>query len=259
MRSASDGTAIDAGHSPGPLNRGNTAEPAVARASFDTAGFALVPGVLPEEECAALADLVQPGPASAGTRRLLDEPWCVGLADRLRSHPVLAALVPPGHVAVQCTYFEKSTGRNWLVPLHQDLSIPVRARVDAPGLSGWSEKEGGVFVHAPVPLLEQLVAVRLHLDDCTEKDGPLKVVPGSHDKGLLADDDAVTLRNASPVVACTARRGAALAMRPLLLHASSKTSGQGRRRVLHFVFGPREPGHGLRWRQTCLPQTQRST
>lgn len=259
MRSASDGTAIDAGCDPGPLNGGDTAGPAAARASFDTAGFALVPGVLPEEECAALAGLVRPGPASAGTRRLLDEPWCVGLADRLRAHPVLAALIPPGHVAVQCTYFEKSTGRNWLVPLHQDLSIPVRARVDAPGLSGWAEKEGGVFVHAPLPLLQELVAVRLHLDDCTEEDGPLKVVPGSHGRGLLSDDASAALRAASPAVACTARRGEALAMRPLLLHASSKSSGGGRRRVLHFVFGPREPGNGLQWQQAGQPQAREAT
>jgi hypothetical protein len=33
----------------------------------------------------------------------------------------------------------------------------------------------------------------------------------------------------------------------LLLHASSKSNGYGRRRVLHFRFGPREPGYGLRW------------
>jgi hypothetical protein len=36
-------------------------------------------------------------------------------------------------------------------------------------------------------------------------------------------------------------------MRPLLLHASSRASGASRRRVLHFVFGPRELPFGLAW------------
>jgi hypothetical protein len=48
-------------------------------------------------------------------------------------------------------------------------------------------------------------------------------------------------------VSCTARSGDVLALRPLLLHASSKGSGNGRRRVLHFVFGPRALPHGLAW------------
>jgi hypothetical protein len=36
-------------------------------------------------------------------------------------------------------------------------------------------------------------------------------------------------------------------MRPLALHASSKATGTSRRRVLHIVFGPAEPGYGLQW------------
>jgi len=38
-----------------------------------------------------------------------------------------------------------------------------------------------------------------------------------------------------------------LLMRPLLLHASSKSSGSSRRRVLHFLFGPPVLPCGLRW------------
>ena len=105
-------------------------------------------------------------------------------------------LIPAGHVAVQCTYFEKSASRNWLVPIHQDLSIPVARRVDAPGLRGWSQKEGALFVQAPVELLAQLVAVRVHLDACGADDGPLRVLPGSHRLGLVAPEAAVLARNA---------------------------------------------------------------
>ena len=155
-------------------------------------------------------------------------------------------------MAVQCTYFEKSAARNWLVPLHQDLSIPVAGtpvagKLDSDELRGWSRKDGGWFVQPPARVLEQLVAVRLHLDDCGTADGPLRVVPGTHREGIIAPRRALALRDALGETECTLARGSVLALRPLLLHASSKGSGHGRRRVLHFVFGPRELPCGLRW------------
>jgi hypothetical protein len=45
-----------------------------------------------------------------------------------------------------------------------------------------------------------------------------------------------------------ASRGGALAMRPLILHASSKATSLASRRVLHFVFGPPKLPLGLEWR-----------
>jgi hypothetical protein len=215
--------------------------------SFARNGFVSVLDVLPALACDAVRlDDAGVG-ASGGTRCLLATAWCAALADRLREHHELAMLLPKGHVAVQCTYFEKSSERNWLVPLHQDLSIPVAERLDGTGLSGWSEKEGAVFVQPPVAVLEQLVGVRLHLDPCTASDGPLRVVPGSHTQGVLAPAAAVAARDAAGECLCEAEVGTALAMRPLLLHASSKSLGTGRRRVLHFLFGPQLLPHGLRW------------
>lgn len=229
---------------------------------LDRQGFVLVPGVLPPDECAALgqqmeAALVQPGggaqrpAASSGLRELLGQPWCVRLARTIRQSAGLADLLPPSAMAVQCTYFEKNLARNWLVPLHQDLSIPVAHRVRSPALRGWSRKDGTLFVQPPASLLQNLLAVRLHLDPCGADDGPLRVVPGSHTLGVLAPDGAQAVRAAAGEVDCHAGAGTALVMRPLLLHASSKASGASRRRVLHFVFGPAELPWGLRWPETA--------
>ena len=60
----------------------------------------------------------------------------------------------------------------------------------------------------------------------------------------LAPDDENRLRDAHGLTTCTALRGDALVLRPLLLHASSKASGTSRRRVLHYVFGPCELPYG---------------
>ena len=53
------------------------------------------------------------------------------------------------------------------MPVHQDLSIPVREKVPHPALSGWSLKQGTCFVQPPLDVLQQLVAVRVHLDGGT--------------------------------------------------------------------------------------------
>lgn len=208
-------------------------------------GFALLASVLTRDQCAQAArELRHDG---AGSRCLLEQPWCAALAVRLRKHASLAGMLGADMVAVQCTSFEKSADRNWLVPLHQDLSIPVASRVNDPALSGWSLKEGIQFVRAPVDVLYELLAVRLHLDRCELEDGPLRVVRGSHVHGIIGDDEALAMRAAHGETVCVAPVGSVLAMRPLLLHASSKGSGTSSRRVLHFLFGPRQLPHGLEW------------
>ncbi len=219
--------------------------------SLNERGFALWPDALDPGEVAALAARPAVNAAAqddAGDRELLREPWCGELAAALRARLSAAGLLAADAVAVQCTLFRKSAGRNWKVTLHQDLSIPVAAQVDDARLSAWSRKQGGTFVQPPAELLQRLLAVRLHLDDCGAGDGPLRVVPGSHRHGRLDADAAAALRAAQGETACTARRGDLLIMRPLLLHASSKaTRPEGRRRVLHFLYGPREPGYALHW------------
>jgi ectoine hydroxylase-related dioxygenase (phytanoyl-CoA dioxygenase family) len=104
-----------------------------------------------------------------------------------------------------------------------------------------------------VSVLEQLTAVRLHLDDCSGADGPLKVVPGSHMHGRVDGPAAARLRADAGEVACTLRAGGVVLLRPLTLHASSKAHGASRRRVLHIVFGPAALPFGLAWPAQARP------
>jgi ectoine hydroxylase-related dioxygenase (phytanoyl-CoA dioxygenase family) len=212
--------------------------------AFDRDGFVLLAGLLSPAECEDAAAKIMHG-GSAGTRCLLQQDWCRALASKIRQHPALSAFLPSSWVAVQCTFFEKSASRNWLVAVHQDLSIPVAERIEHPALQGWSVKEGQLYVQAPVELLEQLIAVRIHLDVCGVDDGPLRLVLGSHKQGLVRADQAVLARQKE--ISCVADAGSALLMRPLLLHSSSKSTGTSQRRVLHFLFAPSELPYNLRW------------
>jgi ectoine hydroxylase-related dioxygenase (phytanoyl-CoA dioxygenase family) len=220
----------------------------VVATQFDRDGFVCLPALLSGSECDAVLSNIRPTTGgAAGSRCLLLQTWCAALAQRLQMHPALAAIIAPSDVAVQCTSFEKSADLNWLTPIHQDLSVPVAHRVDHAALSGWSLKEGTWFVQAPDELLSQLIAVRRHLDDCGPQDGPLRVIPGSHQHGRLDAAAQDTQRATTPEVSCVGARGSVLALRPLLLHASSKCTGTSRRRVLHFLYGPADLPLGLAW------------
>ena len=231
------------------MNRNESPTTDVPMLQLARAGFAVLPGVIDYTRCDLLASHVESRAAGgAGSRQLLEQSWCRRLADELRCRPELREVLPVDSVAVQCTFFDKSPGKNWLVSLHQDLSIPVRARVAAAECSGWSEKEGVTFVQPPVEVLEQLLAVRVHIDNCPEESGPLRVVPGSHGFGRLDSVETERLRNERGELIVPVGLGDALVMRPLILHASSKASAPKPRRVLHFVFGPPRLPFGLEWR-----------
>lgn len=182
---------------------------------------------------------------AAGSRSGLAQPVCVALAQRLRARLVDSGLLPAASVAVQCTLFDKRAERNWLVALHQDLSLPARADGCPSRI-----KDGEPFTQAPADLLSQMLAVRVHLDDCGAQAGPLRVVPGSHRHGRLDEAQAHAWRARTGEHVCTAQAGDVLLMRPLLLHASSRMEAPVRRRVLHFLFGPLSGPVGWRWNRS---------
>ena len=217
---------------------------------FEAEGYAVIQDVLSDDDVDDLTHkIAQLNEANASTRRLLDLPWCTEFGERILADQRLRSLLPDSSHPVQCTLFSKSTAHNWFVALHQDLSIPVADRVGSPTCTGWSQKEGDLFVQPPCAVLEQLVAIRLHLDDCDEHSGALRVVPGSHRLGRLSPSDALRERERRGERPVPITRGGAMVMRPLLLHASSKTTGGFPRHVLHFVFGPPVLPEGLHWLQ----------
>jgi Phytanoyl-CoA dioxygenase (PhyH) len=124
-------------------------------------------------------------------------------------------LQAPGRLS-RLQAFDKSTGANWFVPWHQDRAEDGQER--------------------PGAQLERTVALRIHLDDCDENNGPLEVMPGSHTAGRL-DAEAIAARTSvSTPLLCLTVRGDILAMRPLLIHRSQRARAPAVRRVLHLEF-----------------------
>jgi len=123
----------------------------------------------------------------------------------------------------------------------------VKQRIDVSGYGPWSIKEGVPHVQPPIEILETMVTVRLHLDDCDESNGPLRVIPGSHRTGRRDAADIVKSRANQKEVICSMQAGDALLMRPLLLHASSEASAPAHRRVVHLEYSTGSLASGLEW------------
>jgi ectoine hydroxylase-related dioxygenase (phytanoyl-CoA dioxygenase family) len=209
-------------------------------------GFAIAKDAIPESQrLALLAALGEPD--GAGSRGLLAVPEVRAFARCEAMMSLVAAHLGPDAQPVRAIFFDKTPASNWLVPWHQDLTIAVASKVEAPGFGPWSVKNGIPHVQPPAALLEQMIAVRLHFDDCDASNGALRVVPGSHHGGRLEPDQISAARAATEVVVCEAAAGDALLMRPLLLHASSKSVTDRRRRILHIEYCSGSLPEGLAW------------
>ncbi len=156
---------------------------------------------------------------------------------------------------IRATLFDKTPGANWGVFWHQDLSIAVQQRHDVNGFSSWTRKSGVQCVQPPIELMQKILAVRLHLDDCTAANGALKVLPGTHQLSRLSMSETAAQQNRVQEVVCEVPAGGALLMRPLLLHASSPMDCPTSRRVIHFEFAGFELPIPLQWkyRIPCRP------
>ena len=144
---------------------------------------------------------------------------------------------------VKSIYFDKPADANWFVSLHQDLSIAVKEKQETAGFGGWIPKPGHYTVQPPIAILESQLTLRIHLDDTRAANGALQVVPGSHRHGITRPEKYT----AASRVFCAVPAGGVMLMRPLLQHASGRTTNGQRRRVLHLEFNNVELAKPLQW------------
>jgi ectoine hydroxylase-related dioxygenase (phytanoyl-CoA dioxygenase family) len=149
---------------------------------------------------------------------------------------IARAFLGTNPIPYRATLFDKSTAQNWLVPWHQDTALPLCERRDVQGWGPWSIKAGITYAHAPATALSRVIALRLHFDDSRADNGPLRVLPGTHALGVLSDADIQRLVGEIASVECVVRAGGIVAMRPLIVHASSKAKADVPRRVLHIEY-----------------------
>ncbi len=162
---------------------------------------------------------------------------------------LLRGLVGADYFLVKSIYFDKPPLSNWAVYWHQDLMILVDQRTETDGFRPWTFKDGQHAVLRPLSYLENMLTVRIHLDDCTESNGSLRVITGSHASGILSPEQIQFYRKKKESYCCEVSAGGLLLMKPLVLHASSKSAVNAHRRVLHLEFSSQELPFPLQWRE----------
>lgn len=220
--------------------------------SLSKDGFEIIPSVLSESEVEDLRSTLSSLKIAPGHRGLMQRiPDVIALATSPKILNLLEELLGFKPFPVRSIFFDKTPEANWLVPWHQDLSIAVKQRLDLPGYGPWSMKDRAPHVQPPVEILEAMVTIRLHLDDCDDSNGALRVIPGSHRLGRLNASSITETRTQREEVICTVHMGDALLMRPLLLHASSEAVNPAHRRVIHLEYTTSCLPDGLEWAESC--------
>jgi hypothetical protein len=203
-------------------------------------GFEIVASGVPHAEREILrTTLFESG--KAGVRCLLDDLAVQRTVDLLRETLCMIGMLPPAARAIQAIAFDKTADSNWKVTWHQDVMFPFARPVSSAGFDLPSKKARVDYARPPRQILEEMLAVRLHLDDCDETNGPLRVSPRTHRQGILRSTEIPDQVAQKGEVTCLAKEGEAWLMKPLLLHASSPAIAPKHRRVLHLVFHSGRP------------------
>lgn len=212
-------------------------------AALKQQGYVILPGIFPAEFLdRTLGEISRfaPRPSRAGVRHALG----VGPVTEMARCPQLVALVcralGPASFPFHATLFEKTPASNWLVVWHQDTALPLSERREIAGWGPWSVKQGIPYAHAPASVLDEVLALRIHFDESTPDNGPLRVLPGTHGRGVLSDDAIHELSATVSAVECVVPKGGVVAMHPLVVHSSSKSRNRTPRRVLHIEYAASE-------------------
>lgn len=153
-----------------------------------------------------------------------------------------------GYFITKSIYFDKPEKSNWFVAYHQDLTISVDKKIEIENYENWTIKQNQFAVQPPIAILEKNFTIRIHIDKTTKDNGALKVINNSHSKGIFRAENLETENE----TICEVEKGGIMIMKPLLFHASNKTTNNERRRVIHIEFSNQELPNGLEWSEKTI-------
>lgn len=142
-------------------------------------------------------------------------------------------------------YFDKPEKSNWFVSYHQDLTISVNKKIEIENFENWTNKQNQFAVQPPKEILENIFTIRIHLDKTTKENGALKVLNKSHKRGIFRTENVNIEKEIETI--CEVEKGGIMIMKPLLFHASNKTTNNERRRVIHIEFSNQILPNELEW------------
>ncbi len=209
-------------------------------------GFVIVPAVYSPNEIDAIIDeltralrigragvLDQAGRIYAARNILQLWPKVAEVWRRSPLQEILGEILRDRFGLVRVLFFDKPPEQSWSLPWHKDMTIAVRNnRLPSHHFEHPTTKSGVPHVEASQAVLDGMLTARIHLDEVTEDNGPMQVIPGSHRTGKVSNIDESKRRT------ILANRGDVLLIRPLVEHNSvpSRSGTVQHRRILHLEF-----------------------
>ena len=206
-------------------------------------GFTIIERIFTNEEIAAIVIRLENVDTSNekfrktadffAIRQFLAEVPVIDLIFNENLKIIIREIFGSNYFLVKSIYFDKPEQSNWFVSYHHDLTISVDRKVELENFGPWTTKQNQFAVQPPVEFLENIFTIRIHLDDTDEKNGALKILPGSHANGICR------IENRNKTIheqICKVNSGGIMIMKPLLFHSSSRSSSNKKRRVIHLEF-----------------------
>jgi len=228
----------------------------VHKKALSKLGFTTIGNIYTNVEIDALLDVINTTDTNRDTfrksidlfaiRQFLKEiPQIQSLIFNENLKTIIKEILGPEFFVVKSIYFDKPEVSNWFVAYHQDLTISVDKKMELENFGPWTVKQNQFAVQAPIHILENIVTIRIHLDDTDENNGALKVIPKSHLKKIYRPE-TINWENETETI-CEIKHGGAMLMKPLVLHSSGRTRNNKKRRVIHIEFSNMELPDGLNW------------
>jgi ectoine hydroxylase-related dioxygenase (phytanoyl-CoA dioxygenase family) len=229
---------------------------------FARDGYALLPRVLSDSDVESLRSAIERVPDDEAVRRrntvygirnlLQLVPEVAHLSVCREIWPFVTAILGEAAFATRAILLKNTADDNMALGWHQDSVIAVAEKIETTGFRAWGLKAGIWQVQPPPEILSRMLALRIHLDECDAGNGALRVIPGSHCHGWLDNEIDVWKRRVPPVT-CELPSGGVLAMRPTILHASSRAIRPANRRVIHVEYANETLPNNLRWQSQIRP------
>ena len=228
---------------------------------IDNLGFTIIEDIYSDSEINSLLDLISKADSSNPTfrktsdifaiRQFLQEvPNTINIIFNNKLRELITYVFGGEFFIVKSIYFDKPETSNWFVAYHQDLTISVDKKINIVGFGPWTTKNNQFAVQPTLDILQDNFTIRIHLDDTTELNGALKVIPGSHQNDVYRAETIDWKLETEKV--CAVKKGGVMIMKPLLLHSSGRTTDNNRRRVIHLEFSRSALPEGLEWSEKQL-------
>lgn len=228
----------------------------IAKDNLYNKGFSIVDGIYNDEEIDSILNSISNADQTNTTFRKSEDLFAIRQVvkeipeilqfifnDNLKD--LISSILGNDYFIVKSIYFDKPENSNWYVAYHQDLTISVDKKAEIENFGNWTKKQNQFAVQPPISVLENIVTLRIHLDKTNSENGALKVIENSHSKGIYRPE-TINWENEKEVT-CNVNKGGVMLMKPLILHSSSRTTNNKKRRVIHIELSNIDLPKEINW------------